>query len=231
MCRPRSIHSRSSFVIRPKELLLVVGALKRMHVSGTQMPFASENKIHDLGTLLAAQDMSKLPPVEMWDPPYCGDIGMAIKSDGSWIYQGSPINRPALVRLFSSVLRRDADGKHYLVTPTERVDVDVKDAPFIGAEMEVSGVGRDQQLVFRTNINDIVHCGTDHPLRFKLEVGSGGLKPYLLVRGRLEALVTRALYYDLVELALSVEERPKGVAEDCLGIWSGGQFFELTAGD
>jgi hypothetical protein len=190
---------------------------------------ASENKIHDLSTVLAAQDMSKLPPVEMWDPPYRGDIGMAINSDGSWTYQGSPINRPALVRLFASVLRRDADGRHYLVTPAERVDVVVEDAPFISGEMEVLGTGRGQQLVFRTNVDDIVRCGTDHPLRFKVEAGSGGLKPYLLVRGRLEALVTRALYYDLVELALSAEERPEGVAQENLGIWSGGQFFELTA--
>ena len=197
-----------------------------MPVSGV-----SDNKIHDLSALLAAQDMSKLSPVETWDPPYRGDIGMAIKSDGIWTYQGSSINRPALVRLFASVLRRDADGGHYLVTPAERVDVVVEDAPFISGEMEVLGAGRGQQLVFRTNVDDIVRCGKDHPLRFKVEAGSGGLKPYLLVRGRLEALVTRALYYDLVELALSAEERPEGIAQDNLGIWSGGQFFELTAGD
>ncbi|MFT5507892.1 MAG: hypothetical protein ACI89J_000961 [Hyphomicrobiaceae bacterium] len=197
-----------------------------MSISGV-----SDNKIHDLSSLLSAQDMSKLPPVEMWDPPYRGDIGMAIKPDGSWTYQGSSINRPAIVRLFARVLRRDADGGHYLVTPAERVDVAVGDAPFISGEMEVLGAGRNQQLVFRTNVDDIIHCGKDHPLRFKVEAGSGGLKPYLLVRGRLEALVTRALYYDLVELALSAKERPEGVAQDNLGIWSGGQFFELITED
>lgn len=191
---------------------------------------ASTNKIHDLGTLLAAQDLSKLPPVETWDPPYRGDIGMAIRADGSWTYQGSPIQRPALVRLFASVLRRDADGRHYLVTPAERVDVTVEDAAFIGAEMEVVGSGHDQQLVFRTNVDDIVRCGETHPLRFELEPGSDGLKPYLLVRGRLEALVTRALCYDLVELALGTEERPPGAAPDRLGIWSGGQYFEVADG-
>ncbi len=110
-------------------------------------------------------------------------------------------------------------------------DVPSGDAPFISGEMEVLGAGRNQQLVFRTNVDDIIHCGKDHPLRFKVEAGSGGLKPYLLVRGRLEALVTRALYYDLVELALSAKERPEGVAQDNLGIWSGGQFFELITED
>lgn len=189
---------------------------------------ASTRKIHDLSTLLAAQDLSKLPPVETWDPPYRGDIGMAIRADGRWTYQGSPIQRPALVRLFASVLRRDVDGRHYLVTPAERVDVTVEDAAFIGVEMEVVSSGRDQQIMFRTNVDDIVRCGEGHPLRFELEPGSGGLKPYLLVRGRLEALLTRALCYDLAEVALGTDERPANVSPDCLGVWSGGRFFAMT---
>ncbi|MBS0241759.1 MAG: DUF1285 domain-containing protein [Proteobacteria bacterium] len=173
-----------------------------------------------LEALLKEQAGDKPPPVERWNPPYCGDIGMAIKRDGTWIYQGSPIGRKPLVRLFSRVLRRDADGRHYLVTPVEKVDVAVEDAPFLAVEMEVHGSGRDQRLVFRTNVDDVVACGPDNPIRFEPEPGSGGLKPYVLVRGRLEALVTRAVYYDLVELADEDGDR--------LGIWSGGRFFVMV---
>ena len=177
-------------------------------------------RISGLEALVKAQSGKGPPPVETWDPPYCGDIGMAIRSDGTWFYAGSPIGRMPLVKLFASVLRKDADGKHYLVTPAERVDVAVADAPFLAVEMELRDEGRE--LVFRTNVDDIVHCGPEHPLRFAEEPGSGGLKPYLHVRGRLEALVTRALYYDLVELAVA---RPDGVLE----IASGGARFPLVA--
>ena len=170
--------------------------------------------------LLKAQAGKGPAPVETWSPPYCGDIGMRIRSDGVWLYQGGPIGRVSLVKLFASVLRRDADGKHYLVTPAEKVDVTVDDAPFLAVEMEARGRGRDQQLTFRTNVDDIVVAGPEHPIRFAVEPGSEGLKPYLHVRGRLEALVTRAIYYDLVELA--VEEAGPG-----LGLWSGGAFFTL----
>lgn len=185
------------------------------------------NRIHDLGALLAAQDQSRPPPVETWDPPYRGDIGLAIAGDGTWSYQGSPITRPALVRLFARVLRRDADGRTFLVTPVEKVDVQVADAPFCAVELQVDGAGQDQQLVFRTNVDDIVTCGAEHPLRFAAEPG-GGLKPYVLVRGRLEALVTRAVYYDLVELALEPGARPSGIAADQPGLWSGGVYFALA---
>jgi len=185
-------------------------------------------RIHDLKALLEAQDNGKMPPVEAWDPPYRGNIGLEILADGSWSYRNSPINRPALVRLFARVLRRDPDGRHYLVTPVERFDIAIADAPFRAVELQIEGTGQTQQLVFRTNVDDIVHCGPDHPLRFEQESGNGGLKPYLLVRGRLEALVTRALCYDLVELALQPGERPPSVSAEQPGLWSGGQFFELT---
>lgn len=175
-----------------------------------------------LEAMLRAQDKDRLPPVESWNPPYCGDIGMAIAADGTWFYQGSPIGRKPLVKLFSRVLRRDPDGRHFLVTPVEKVDVTVADAPFLAVEMELRGAGAAQELIFRTNVDDVVRCGAAHPLRFAEEAGSGGLKPYLLVRGRLEALVTRALYYDLVELAVE-NERGR------LGVWSGGVFFTLEA--
>jgi uncharacterized protein len=170
---------------------------------------------------MKAGEGDRLPPVETWDPPYCGDIGMAIRADGVWMYQGSPIGRKPMVRLFSRILRRDADGKHYLVTPVEKVDVAVVDAPFLAVEMDVKGRHREQVLTFRTNVDDVVACGADHPLHFVEEPGSGGLKPYVRVRGRLEALLTRSLYYDLVELAV---EEPEG-----LGIWSGNRFFPLRA--
>lgn len=172
-----------------------------------------------LEALLKEQAADRLPPVERWNPPYCGDIGMAIRRDGTWTYQGSPIGRKPLVRLFSRVLRRDPDSRYYLVTPVEKVDVTVEDAPFLAVEMEVTGAGREQSLVFRTNVDDVVACGPAHPLRFEPEAGSGGLKPYLHVRGRLEALVTRAVYYDLVELAVT--------EGDHLGVWSGGHFFVM----
>lgn len=190
-------------------------------MTGTESgrPSARGVGISGLEALLQEQGGKGPPPVEKWNPPYCGDIGMRICSDGTWMYQGSPIGRKPLVRLFSTVLRKDADGRTYLVTPAEKVDVQVDDAPFLGVEMQVEGEGRDQVLTFRTNVDDIVRCGLANPLRFVVEAAAGGLKPYLLVRGRLEALLTRALYYDLVELA--VEE------EDDLVIWSGGGRFVL----
>lgn len=175
--------------------------------------------ISGLEAILKEQGGKGLPPVERWNPPYCGDIGMRIRADGTWLYQNSPIGRKPLVRLFSTVLRKDADGRTYLVTPAEKVDVAVDDAPFLAVEMQVEGEGREQVLTFRTNVDDIVRCGPEHPLRFVVEAAAGGLKPYLLVRGRLEALLTRALYYDLVELAVEEGDR--------LAVWSGGARFVL----
>lgn len=158
-------------------------------------------------------------PVESWNPPYCGDIGLAIARDGTWFYRGSPIKRPALVKLFARVLRRDADGRTYLVTPAEKVDVAVADAPFLAVELEVGGAGAAQSLLWRTNVGDVVACGADHPLRFEV-AEAGGLKPYVRVRGRLDALVTRALVYDLLAL---VEDGPAKLP----GVWSNGAFFAL----
>lgn len=173
---------------------------------------------------LAAGAAERRPaPVESWNPPYCGDIGLKILRDGTWLYQDSPIGRPALVKLFAGVLRKDGDGKTYLVTPAEKVDVEVEDAPFLAVEMEVQGGGSEQRLIFRTNVDDVVACGAEHPLRFAEQQLGGGLKPYVHVRGRLEALLTRALLHDLV--ALAVEEVREG--KRAVGIWSGGVFFPL----
>ncbi|TPJ17675.1 DUF1285 domain-containing protein [Mesorhizobium sp. B2-7-3] len=137
-------------------------------------------------------------PVERWNPDFCGDLDMEIKADGTWFYLGTPIGRMPLVQLFSSVLRKDADGRTYLVTPVEKVGIRVADAPFVAVEMDVSGEGEDQVITFRTNVGDVIEAGLERPLRFVDENGTGGLKPYLLVRGRLEALVARPVMYELV---------------------------------
>jgi uncharacterized protein len=178
-----------------------------------------------LDAMLKAAAGDKLPPVDSWNPPYCGDIGMAIKADGTWFYQGSPIGRKPMVRLFSRILRRDADGKYFLVTPVEKVDVTVADAPFVAVEMAVAGEGAAQQITFRTNVDDIVIAGPANPIHFVLEPSSGGLKPYVRVRGRLDALVSRAVYYDLMDLATAsgAASRP--------GLWSQGVWFDVAARD
>jgi hypothetical protein len=161
-----------------------------------------------------------LPPVERWNPPYCGEIDMRIATDGTWRYNGSPIDRPALVRLFSTVLRKDAD-RYVLVTPVECVGITVEDAPFLAVEMACEGEGEARRVVFRTNVDDLDEVGPDHPLRFG-EDSTGGLKPYLRVRGDLWARVTRALAYDLVELG--------EVQGETFGIAAGGAFFPIATG-
>lgn len=140
-----------------------------------------------------------LPPVERWNPDFCGDLDMEIRADGTWFYLGTPIGRMPLVQLFSTVLRKDEDGRTYLVTPVERVGIRVVDAPFVAVEMAVSGEGDSRVITFRTNVGDVVEAGPEHPLRFVDEDETGGLKPYVLVRGRLEALVARPVMYELVE--------------------------------
>ena len=146
-----------------------------------------------------------LPPVDRWNPEFCHDIDMEIRADGTWYYLGTPIGRRALVELFSSVLRRDADGRTYLVTPVEKVGIRVVDAPFVAVEVNVGGAGANQVVTFRTNVGDVIEAGPGHPLRFVDEPGTGGLKPYVLVRGRLEALVSRPVMYELVSHGEEVE--------------------------
>lgn len=163
-------------------------------------------------------------PVHLWNPDYCGDIGLEIRTDGSWWYQGSVIGRPALVALFASVLRKDNDGRTYLVTPAEKILVTVADAPFLGVEMTTHGSGRDQTLTIRTNLDDEIAIGPDHPLRFETEADYGGLKPYVRVRGRLEARLSREVTRDLMALALEV---PGGDLNP--GVWSGGRWWPLEA--
>jgi hypothetical protein len=190
----------------------------------TDTPKTSSTGLEALMRDAAASGEAGARPVEKWDPPYCGDIGMKIRRDGVWLYQESPIGRIALVKLFASILRKDEDGKTYLVTPAEKVDVEVEDAPFLAVEMAVSGEGRNQMLTFRTNVDDVVTVDAAHPLRFQKTKPEGGLKPYVLVRGRLEALCTRAIYAELVELA-----KPEDAMGEVIGLWSGGLWWEIAA--
>jgi uncharacterized protein len=163
------------------------------------------------------------PPVHLWNPPDCGDIDMRIAGDGTWFYQKTPIGRPALVRLFASVLKREGE-KYYLVTPVEKCGIEVEDAPFLAVELTVADGAQGQVLHFRTNVDDWVACGAEHPLRFEPETATGGLKPYLHVRRGLWAKVTRALFYDLVELG---EERDVDGTR-MFGVASDGEFFSMA---
>jgi hypothetical protein len=166
------------------------------------------------------------PPVHLWNPPFCGDLDMRIAADGTWFYLKTPIGRPALVRLFASVLKREQD-KYFLVTPVEKCGITVDDAPFLAVELRVEDAGRNRVLNFRTNVDDWVACGPDHALRFEPEPETGGLKPYLHVRRDLWAKVTRALFYDLVELG---EERDVDGTR-MFGIVSSGAFFAMAPAD
>jgi hypothetical protein len=164
-----------------------------------------------------------LPPVDKWNPPFCGDIDMEIRADGTWFYMGTPIGRAPLVRLFSTVLRKDEDGKTYLVTPVEKVGIRIIDAPFLAVEMQVTQKDGAPVLAFRTNVGDVVEAGPDHPLRFEIVGENRELKPYLLVRGRLEALISRAVMYELVALGETLEL--DGIA--MFAIRSGGEVFPV----
>ena len=170
------------------------------------------------------------PPVEQWNPPFCGDLDMRIAADGTWFYLKTPIGRPALVRLFASVLKREGDN-YYLVTPVEKCGIRVDDAPFVAVEMNVEDGSQfgvpGRVLNFRTNVDDWIACGPQHRLRFEPEADTGGLKPYLHVRRDLWAKVTRALFFDLVELG---EERDvEGAA--MFGVSSMGEFFPMAPAD
>ncbi len=162
----------------------------------------------------------RLPPVDRWNPTHCGDSGMRIARDGTWWHEGSPIGRETMVRLFSTILRREPEGAYVLVTPVEKLDIEVEDAAFQAVEMKAEGEGRTARLAFRLNTGDLVTAGPEHALRFAS--GEDGPRPYLHVRGGMESLVARAIYYDLAELAL---------ANDPPGVWSEGAFFPLDPGE
>jgi uncharacterized protein len=166
------------------------------------------------------------PPVERWNPPFCGDIDMRIAGDGTWFYLKTPIGRQPLVKLFASVLKREA-GKYFLVTPVEKVGIQVDDAPFMAVELNVEESAAGRVLSFRTNVDDWVQCGPEHALRFEPQTETGGLKPYLHVRRDLWAKVTRALFFDLVELG---EER-EVEGRVMFGVTSRGVFFPMAPAD
>lgn len=153
----------------------------------------------------AGENGKSLPPVDKWHPEYCGKLDIVIKRDGSWFYMGTPIGRKRLVKLFSTVLRKDDDGETYLVTPVEKIGISVEDAHFIGVEMNCENEGAFQVLTFRTNVGDVVEASANNPLRFETDEENSGVKPYLLVRGRLEALIGRAVMYELISKGEEIE--------------------------
>ena len=166
------------------------------------------------------------PPVHLWDPAYCGEIDMRIAADGTWFYQGTPIARPALVKLFASILKREGE-KYFLVTPVEKCGIVVDDAPFMAVELQVDDRGAERQLCFRTNVDDWVACGAGHPLRFASETATGGLKPYVHVRRDLWAKMTRAVFYDLVDFG----EVRAIAGTRMFGVASAGQFYAMAPAD
>jgi hypothetical protein len=181
------------------------------------------NPVLDPVAIAAQLPRGKAPPVESWQPDFSGNLDMRIARDGTWHYLGSPIKRHRMVKLFASILRHDQDQRYYLVTPVEKYAIVVEDAPFQAVAMDVHGQGREQVLTFRTNVDDEVMAGPDHGLRMTIDPGTGEPSPYVHVRGRLEALISRTIFYDLVDLA--VEELAG--EENQFGVWSAGDFFPL----
>lgn len=178
-----------------------------------------------LDTLASAAqrvNTSGLPPVERWNPPFCGDLDIRVASDGTWFYLGSPIGRPELVRLFSSVLKREGD-RYFLVTPVEKIGIVVDDAPFLAVEMTAKEQDGLVFLSFRTNVGEWIDCDAAHGLRFE-DAARGGLAPYLHVRAGLWAKLSRPLYYELVDLG---EIRQIG-GEEIFGVASNGVFFAIA---
>ncbi len=176
------------------------------------------------GIAAAAQKAAKKgpPPVHLWNPPFCGDLDMRIARDGTWFYLGTPIGRKPLVKLFSSIIRRDGDD-YFLVTPVEKVGITVDDAPFVAVDFDAQGSGRDQVLTFTTNVEDTAIAGPDHPIRVVQNPETGEPSPYILIRANLEALIDRKSFYRLVE---------KGAhhvvdGENWFGVWSDGEFFPM----
>lgn len=184
------------------------------------MPYSPPPELASLSIAEIAElaEAQKLPPVDQWDPQESGDSEMRITSDGSWFHQGDPIKRPAMVRAFSSILRREPDGSYALVTPYQKLSIAVEDVPFVAVELDSKGSGAERTLAFRLNTDHLVVAGADHPLRF----GADKPQPYLQVRSRLEAVLARPVYYQLAELALEEDADP-------VGIWSSGMFFPMAA--
>lgn len=182
-----------------------------------------QNTQDGLSAILQQIKGQKLPPVHLWNPDFCGDLDMRIARDGTWFYLGSPIGRKPLVKLFSGVIRLDEDDKYYLVTPVEKIGITVDDVPFVAVEMFREGDGPDQILSFRTNVDDFVILDRDHPFRIEIDPKTSEPAPYIRIRANLDALIARAVFYDLVNLA---EEKMMD-GKNIFGFWSSGEFFVL----
>lgn len=172
-----------------------------------------------LAEIVRMAEEKKLPPVERWNPEHCGDSAMRIARDGTWFHEGSPIGRPAMVRLFATILRREPDGGYVLVTPVEKLSIEVEDAPFVAVELKTEGERESRSLAFRLNTGELVVAGPDRPLRFTQR--ADGPHPYINVRTGLDALVARTVYYELAEIALAEGADPPG-------LWSEGAFFAMA---
>ena len=161
-------------------------------------------------------------PVHLWDPPYCGDLDIRIARDGTWFYLGTPIGRPELAKLFSSILKREGDA-FFLVTPVEKVGIVVDDAPFVAVDFSVDGAGEAQRITFETSLGDRATAGPDHPIRVAREAETGEPAPYVEIRAGLEALIDRKSFFRLVDLGAHADRD----GASWFGLWSGGRFFPV----
>jgi uncharacterized protein len=175
-----------------------------------------------LAASAAAVAKKGLPPVHLWNPPFCGDMDMRIARDGTWFHEGTPIGRIGLVKLFAGILKREGD-KYFLVTPVEKVGIRVDDAPFVAVDFEVTGTGRDQIITFHTNLGDEAIAGPDHPIRVERDPETGEPAPYIHIRAGLEALIDRKSFYRLVDLGI---DEPRD-GDSWFGLWSSGSFFPV----
>ncbi|MEM1064670.1 MAG: DUF1285 domain-containing protein [Pseudomonadota bacterium] len=185
-------------------------------------PVSDKPSAESLAASARAATKGGLPPVHLWNPPFCGDLDMRIARDGTWFYQGTPIGRPGLVKLFSSILRKDG-ADYFLVTPVEKVGITVEDAPFVAVDFEAVGAGEAQELIFETHVGDTVTAGPEAPVRVVRDAETGEPSPYVLVRANLEALIDRKSFYRLVDLGThhAIDEK------SWFGLWSAGQFFPI----
>jgi len=163
-----------------------------------------------------------IAPVHLWNPPFCGDLDMRIARDGTWFYLGTPIGRPELVKLFSSIIRKDGD-QYFLVTPVEKVGITVDDAPFVAVDFDITNPGPDQTLTFTTNVGDAAIAGPDNPIRVERDAQTGEPSPYILIRTNLEALIDRKSFYRLVDIG--THESHGG--QQWFGLHSSGHFFPI----
>lgn len=191
---------------------------ERSRDEATQKAASEGFSLQDLMNALADTSDDRRP-VERWNPDYCGEMDLIIKADGSWWHEGTRITRQGLVELFASVLRKDEDGRTYLVTPVEKLGIQVERAPFLAIRVDATGEGKEQRLFFKTNLDETVEAGPDNPIRVETDEATMEPDPYVTVRGRLEAAITRPVFYELVELAVE--------KDGMLGVWAGGAFFPL----